>query len=392
MSGQDVDGKVWKRVMPIGSFLIDKGVQLDFAAMAPEQQNVLKRVLGLKVNTSEPVTCVLDGETARIQGFQSLLPGEKFPVSFDDMKVLENAPLPAIGQMTQSAGGAANNASQGCLKFGKTPIMLSGIGENDENGKILEDIARKDGIDTGAILKKKGMGTGVSVILRYDGDRFIMTYRGASTHAEKDIPADFPERFDPDCVILSNCNNTATSLLVLTKLAGKGVNKLWVPSENDMRTLRQMFTGDNLLQAELLKHMFKQLGDSEVSCMCLNATEWGHTTDAMRETLLDAFKVIAVTNGKSGGDICHRVDGRMVYDNYKAAPTKMGFMDSTGAGDAFSLTFFFALNFFAGDVRKAVDAARCVSASIVAYDDPFSGYPPCHTAEELEAFAKDWLS
>jgi len=88
-----------------------------------------------------------------------------------------------VDQIHFSTGGGATNAAVTFARQGLTSIFLGAIGKDPAGQAVKEDLDR-EGVEAQLSYSEKHH-TGFSVILLADnGERTILTYRGASTHYE----------------------------------------------------------------------------------------------------------------------------------------------------------------------------------------------------------------
>src|SRR6478672_13607952 len=87
-----------------------------------------------------------------------------------------------VNNIDFSTGGGATNAAVTFSRQGLHSIFSGTIGHDPAGQAILDDLD-KEGIDTRLVSYSKTLNTGYSVLLLApNGERSILTYRGASTH------------------------------------------------------------------------------------------------------------------------------------------------------------------------------------------------------------------
>lgn len=100
-----------------------------------------------------------------------------------DLPVIELKDLSYVAQgFFMSPGGGAGNVGVALRRLGQTPIIFSTIG-NDLFGEIVRTDLVTEGIDVSFIKKDDREPTGIMVVLlRKDGKRTIIGYRGANAY------------------------------------------------------------------------------------------------------------------------------------------------------------------------------------------------------------------
>lgn len=90
-----------------------------------------------------------------------------------------------VNQINFSTGGGATNASVTFARQGLHALFMGTIGHDPAGQAVLNDLD-EEGVDATHVSYSKRLNTGYSVLLLApNGERTILTYRGASTHYEK---------------------------------------------------------------------------------------------------------------------------------------------------------------------------------------------------------------
>lgn len=130
-----------------------------------------------------------------------------------------------IDKVDFSTGGGATNASVTFARQGLESVFLGTIG-HDPAGQAILDKLDLEGVATGCVKYSKKLGTGYSVILLApNGERTVLTYRGASNKFDL-LSADDIDEVKPEWVYLSTLSGdfeTLTKLLVRCKKLGAKV-------------------------------------------------------------------------------------------------------------------------------------------------------------------------
>ncbi len=220
-----------------------------------------------------------------------------------------------------STGGGATNASVTFARQGLHAMYMGKIG-HDVAGKAILDDLHKEGVDTSLVGYSKDFGSGYScVLLAPNGERTIMSYRGASSHYEIH-QADFHD-VDVDWIFITSMEGNFEVLENVFEYAKHHNIKI------------AMNPGKKELEAkDKLKKLIPQL-----TILSMNKEEMSELYDG--KTIEDLVKAankdvhyVIVTDGPNGAaaaDRWHLVTAGM----YEDVPV----IDRTGAGDAFSSGF-----------------------------------------------------
>ncbi|MDB5183925.1 MAG: putative Ribokinase, partial [Candidatus Saccharibacteria bacterium] len=87
-----------------------------------------------------------------------------------------------VNNITFSTGGGATNGAVTFARQGLHAVFMGTIGHDPAGLAVIDDLD-KEGVDTTHISYNEKLSTGYSVLLLApNGERTILTYRGASTH------------------------------------------------------------------------------------------------------------------------------------------------------------------------------------------------------------------
>jgi len=220
-----------------------------------------------------------------------------------------------------STGGGATNAAVTFARQGLHSMYMGKLG-NDLPGRTVIDDLHKDGVDTSLVSYLKEVCTGYScLLLAPNGERTILTFRGASAHIDIH-QSDF---HDIDC-----------DWIFLTSMAGnfEALKVIFDYAENHNIKIAMNPGKDELLKPEKLKSLLPRL-----TILSLNKEEMSllYKADNIKDLVLRANQdvhYVIVTDGQNGAvaaDRWHIVSAGM-YKDVKV-------IDRTGAGDAFSSGF-----------------------------------------------------
>lgn len=230
-----------------------------------------------------------------------------------------------IDKIKFSTGGGATNAATTFARYGHESIFMGCIA-NDPAGQAIINSLDDEGIDSSYVTYLNRLQTGYSVVLlALNGERTILTCRGASAHFDA-LNADDLETIYPDWVYVTTFRG-------------------------DMDTLDQFFTKAKSLGAKImfnpgnleLQHTRKLLGLlSDVDVLLVNKCEAqkiveGKILTELISKIKNYVPNVIVTDGNQGAIA---TDGKEVYRAGLYEDVKI--KDSTGAGDAFGSGFLAA--------------------------------------------------
>ncbi len=230
-----------------------------------------------------------------------------------------------IDKIKFSTGGGATNAATTFARYGHESIFMGCIA-NDPAGQAIINSLDDEGIDSSYVTYLNRLQTGYSVVLLApNGERTILTCRGASAHFDA-LNADDLETIYPDWVYVTTFRG-------------------------DMDALDQFFTKAKSLGAKImfnpgnleLQHTRKLLGLlSDVDVLLVNKCEAQKIVEGKILTeLISKIKNYVpnaiITDGNQGAIA---TDSKEVYRAGLYEDVKI--KDSTGAGDAFGSGFLAA--------------------------------------------------
>lgn len=266
-----------------------------------------------------------------------------------------------IDKVKFSTGGGATNAATTFARYGHETIFMGCI-SNDPAGQAIINSLDDEGIDSSYVTYLNRLQTGYSVVLLApNGERTILTCRGASAHFDALEPKDLDTIY-PDWVYVTTFRG-------------------------DMDMLDQFFTKAKSLGAKImfnpgnleLQHTRKLIGLlSDVDVLLVNKCEAqkvvdGHILTELIAKIKNYVPNVIITDGNQGAIA---TDGKEVYRAGLYEDVKI--KDSTGAGDAFGSGFLAAY----ADGKSFKDSllfASANSTSVVQYIGSKDGILNKHT-------------
>ena len=251
-----------------------------------------------------------------------------------------------VNQIHFSTGGGATNAAVTFARQGHEVMFLGVVGRDPAGQAVLDDLDAEN-VDTRYVRFSQKYNTGYSVLLLApNGERTILTYRGASTHYDA---ADFTVAdIEADWLYVSTLAGQMTVLdKVFREARAAGMKICFNPGKRE------------LAQREKLMGL---LDDVEV--LALNKEEMqqlvpGDDLEQLVRRAKELVPVVLLTDG---------VNGSMASDGvtivraamYEDVPA----IDRTGAGDAFA-SGFLSQWAHGAQLKDAVVFASANSSSVV---------------------------
>lgn len=247
-----------------------------------------------------------------------------------------------------STGGGATNAAVTFARQGHQVEFIGVLGDDPAGQAVLADLDR-EGVGTQFVQTSDKYNTGYSVLLLApNGERTILTYRGASTHYR---PDDFSlEATQADWMYVSTMAGNMEALHKLfTQARSYGVKICFNPGKGELSQKAKLF---GLLE--------------DVEILSLNRDEMAILTPAGDLEGLARYgsslvPVVVITDGTNGSIA---TDGKTIV---RAGMYHDGFsVDRTGAGDAFASGF--VSQWAAGvGLRQSIIFASANSSSVVTH-------------------------
>lgn len=251
-----------------------------------------------------------------------------------------------IENVTQSVGGGATNASVTFARLGLNSWFLGKVG-NDIAGKVVIDTLANEKVNTSLVKTSSQFGTGYStILLAPNGERTILTYRGASENFKLNT-SNF-KSVKPDWFYISSLSGDIDALETIVAYAKKRKIKIAI----------------NPGKSELSKHrrFVRLLPDFDILSINKEEIEQLFGTADLFTLLKKANKyvgIVVVTDGAKGSYV---IDGQKIYKAGMYKDVKV--IDRAGAGDAFC-SGFVAMIATGQSIEQAITYGSANSTSVV---------------------------
>lgn len=251
-----------------------------------------------------------------------------------------------VNNIDFSTGGGATNAAVTFARQGMRTYFMGTVGHDPAGQAVLADLD-KEGVDTTLVSYSEKFNTGYSVLLLApDGERTILTYRGASTHYHS-------KNFDltglsPDWLYVSSMAGSMEVLDGVFRYAhSHGIKVCFNPGKGELKQSHKL--------RALLEDTDVLLVNKEEAQQIIS----GETVEELARKLLRFVPTVIVSDGSSG---VVATDGKTIVE--AGIYEEVNVIDRTGAGDAFGSGF---LSQWAQGktLREAIIYASANSTSVV---------------------------
>lgn len=226
-----------------------------------------------------------------------------------------------VNKIDFATGGGATNAAVTFARQGLHSMFMGTLGHDPAGHAVLDDLDR-EGVDSTHVSYSKHLNTGYSVLLLApNGERTILTYRGASTHYQA-TNFDLSE-VDVDWIYVSSMAGSMEVLdKIFTQAKKKGIKVFFNPGKRELKHPAKL----------------KALLD-DVDVLSLNREEMqqlveGQELEELARHALHYVSVAIVSDGPNG---VVATDGKTIVRAGMYQDVKV--TDRTGAGDGFGSGF-----------------------------------------------------
>lgn len=279
------------------------------------------------------------------------LSGNTFTPHKEENGWVEEFPLGAkldVDGITFSTGGGATNAAVTFARQGIDTAFMGKIG-SDPAGAAVKTALMHEDVDISALTYSKKYATGYSVLLLApNGERTILTYRGASTHYREE---NFKlESVSPEWFYISSLSGNLDVLEHIVDYA----------HSNDIKVAINPGKGELKQTKRLIKLLPK------FDLLSLNKEEMAHLVESeepleMLRAISSYVEYAVITDGPNGS---WATDGVAVVKAGMYEDVEV--IDRTGAGDAFCSGFTAAI-INNQSLEEAVVLASANSTGVVRY-------------------------
>lgn len=228
-----------------------------------------------------------------------------------------------VNKIDFSTGGGASNAATTFARAGHESVFMGIIGK-DPAGDAISIALDRERIDTRFLKYQNEYNSGYSVILLApNGERTIITYRGASTHYDKEY-FNISKIKNCDWLYVTSLNGKMNILRTMFLQAKANNTRVaWNPGKKELKEYRELLKLLPLVDVLITnKAEAKQIVE-------------GREIVPLVKRLTELVSVAIVTDSKNGSVVS---DGNVIlkaglYDKVRRT------IDRTGAGDAYGSGF-----------------------------------------------------
>jgi len=226
-----------------------------------------------------------------------------------------------VNKIDFSTGGGATNAAVTFARQGLHAKFMGTIGHDPAGQAVVNDLDNES-VDTSHVSYSKRLNTGYSVLLLApNGERTILTYRGASTHYDihnfdlADVQADW-------LYVSSVAGQIDILSTVFLQAKQNGMKIFFNPGKGELK------------QIDKLKALLDDVDVLSVNKEEVQQIVHGETSDELVRHALSLVDTVIVSDGPKG---VVASDGKTIVTAGMYQDVKV--IDRTGAGDAFGSGF-----------------------------------------------------
>lgn len=226
-----------------------------------------------------------------------------------------------VNHIEFTTGGGATNASVTFARQGLKAEFMGTVGHDPAGQAVLDDLD-KEGVDTSKVSYSEKYNTGYSVLLLApNGERTILTYRGASTHYNA---KDFDLRdSEADWLYVSSLAGSMEALdKIFTQARKLNIKIMFNPGKGELK------------QSAKLKALLEDVDILLVNREEMQTIVEGEDLEELAQHGLHYVPVVIVSDGPNG---VVATDGKTLVRAGMYEDVKV--IDRTGAGDAFGSGF-----------------------------------------------------
>jgi ribokinase len=225
-----------------------------------------------------------------------------------------------VNNVTFSTGGGASNAAVTFARQGLDAVFMGTIG-HDPAGRAVLDVLDHESVDTSLVSFSHKYHTGYSVLLLApNGERTILTYRGASTHYHE---KDFHLATTADWLYVSTMSGNFEILhRLFADASARGIKIMFNPGKKE------------LAHPGKLKGLLEDVEILNVNRDEMQSIVEGASLEELVRHGLNYVPVVIVSDGPNG---VMASDGKTIVRAGMYQDVRV--IDRTGAGDAFGSGF-----------------------------------------------------
>jgi sugar/nucleoside kinase (ribokinase family) len=226
-----------------------------------------------------------------------------------------------VNNIEFSTGGGATNASVTFARQGLHASFMGTIGHDPAGAAVLVDLDN-EGIDTTHVSYSDKYNTGYSVLLLApNGERTILTYRGASTHYHAKY-FDLAEISADWLYVSSMAGSMETLHTIFEQAKAKGIKIFFNPGKGELKNISQ------------LRPLLEDVDVLSVNREEMQQIVEGEDIEELARHATNLVPVVIVSDGPNG---VLATDGKTIVKAGMYEDVRV--IDRTGAGDGFGSGF-----------------------------------------------------
>lgn len=266
--------------------------------------------------------------------------------------------IPYTKSVICHAVGNSPNFAIGTSRLGFKSILITNLGD-DDGGTLCIQKLQKENINTAFVNKVNGMFTNYHYVLWFKNEHTILVKHEDYKY---EWPKDIEDKYTPSWVYLSSLGENSTSFhnQILDYLErNKNIKLAFQPGTFQIRLGISKLS----LIYKKTEILFCNLGEAQ---KILN-TDISDIKELSKMIHEIGPKIVVITNGSDGS---YAYDGKDMY--FEKAGKAGSFIETTGAGDAFSSAFMSAIN-SGNDIKTALKWGSANSLSVISHIGPHDG-------------------
>jgi len=264
-----------------------------------------------------------------------------------------------IDKSYSTFGGGASNAAVCLSKLGFNVSAMVAIGD-DNRGQSICDNFKKNKVDISLLKKNKNMVTGFTFFI-VGNDKEHVGFSNRAANSKLSLSSkDVKEMDGAEWIYLTSLSGKWREIL---KNVFKTKAKIaWNPGHI------QLHAGFKSIGKFLKKTEMLTVNKDEAIELVISNSKFKDKDAKFLNSIPNLLKIIysygpqivVITNGKYGA---YAYDGKKQY--YQKTVKEKKRLDTTGVGDAFGSTLVAGLNFFNGDIQKAMLLSAYNTAAVI---------------------------
>jgi ribokinase len=281
-----------------------------------------------------------------------------------------------VQEVAFTYGGGGCNTAIAFARMGLHAATIGITGDDELRVPIIENL-QANGVHTALVPSTKKKKTGLSIILNsFEGDRTVLTYRGANTELDAEL-INWDEAKQTDWLYLSSLSGKAVHVIgkLPEIIREQGIRFAWNPGNTQVSTKHPHKVYKELLEVteviimnkeeaakftgEIAKYNVMRTNIKGSSSHGIETRHWVmDISNILKKLKSFGPKIVVITDGKRGVQV---YDGKTLHV-FGTYPQNV--LDTLGAGDSFASGLVTGLQ-LQGDIEYGIKLGTANAASVV---------------------------